>query len=105
MRNSNPLPIPVKRAFRKLGSDIKTARLRRRITQKLLSERAWISRITLNKIEKGNPNTSIKSYALVLFSLGMIDKLKNLVDPKDDLIGLQLEEENLPKRIRHSKKD
>jgi hypothetical protein len=34
----------------------------------------------------------------------MADRLADLVDPKNDPVGLQLEEENLPKRIRGSSK-
>lgn len=47
-------PIPVKQALRKLGKDIRNARLRRRISTAVMAERASISRTTLNRIEKGN---------------------------------------------------
>jgi hypothetical protein len=30
----------------------------------------------------------------------MADRLADLVDPKNDPVGLQLEEENLPQRVR-----
>jgi len=40
----------------------------------------------------------------VLFVLGMIERLADLADPKNDALGLQLEEENLPVRIRLSHK-
>ena len=40
------------------------------------------------------------SYATVLFVMGMADRLAISLDPKNDPVGLQLEEENLPKRIR-----
>jgi hypothetical protein len=36
----------------------------------------------------------------VLFILGMTDRLAELADVRSDEVGLQLEEENLPKRIR-----
>lgn len=68
----------------------------------LLAERASISRTTLSKIEKGNPQVSLESYAIVIFVLGMIDRLADLVDVKYDELGLTLEEEHLPQRIRHS---
>lgn len=58
--------------------------------------------MTLIRIEKGDPRVSIGSYAAVLFVLGMIDKLGDLADPGRDAVGLQLEEEQLPKRIRRS---
>ena len=44
------LPIPVKKALGKLGNDIRTARIRRRITMSLMSQRASISRTTLISI-------------------------------------------------------
>lgn len=94
------LPLPVLNALRKLGQDICDARRRRRITMKLLAERANISRKTLARIEKGDHATSLGSYASVLFSLGMANKLADLADAKHDLTGRQIEDENLPKRVR-----
>ncbi|WP_281301221.1 MULTISPECIES: hypothetical protein [unclassified Iodidimonas] len=98
------LPIPVRRALRKLGADIRDARRRRRIPTTVMAERAMISRMTLNKIEKGEPSVSLGMYATVLFVLGMTDRLSDLVDPKHDAIGLSLEDELLPQRIRKPKK-
>ena len=56
-------PIPVVRALRKLGHDIRDARRRRRIPVTILAERASISRMTLNKIEKGDAGVYIGNYA------------------------------------------
>ncbi len=95
------MPIPVKRALRKLGRDIKDARKRRRITMSLLSERASISRTTLTRIEKGSSGVSLGYYASVLFVLGLIHRLADLADVRHDELGLILEEEHLPQRIRH----
>ena len=100
MKKKVNLPIPVLRALRKVGNDINIARRRRRITIKLMAERAGISRATLSKIEKGDPTTSIGAYASVLFVLGMIERLGDLVDDAHDLTGRQLDEERLPERIR-----
>jgi DNA-binding XRE family transcriptional regulator len=93
------LPIPVKSALRKLGSDIRDARLRRRIPVAVMAQRAYISRTTLVKVEKGNPGVAMGTYAAVLFALGMIDKLRELASARSDEVGLALEEERLPKRI------
>ncbi len=97
---STRLPIPIQRALSILGNDIRNARRRRRIPCALLAERASISRTTLVKIEKGEPGVSLGAYAHVLMSLGLIDRLSSLADPKQDEIGLMLEEERLPQRIR-----
>lgn len=97
-------PIPVRRALRKLGQDIRDARLRRRIPTEILAQRASISRMTLYKIENGDPNVSMESYATVLFVLGLIDRVSELADASEDTLGRQLEEERLPKRVRLPRK-
>lgn len=96
-------PIPVIRALRKLGHDIRDARRRRRIPTAILAQRASISRTTLNKVEKGDANVSLGIYTTVLFVLGMADRVADLADPRHDSVGLALEEENLPQRIRLSR--
>lgn len=93
-------PIPVKRTLRKIGHDLRTARLRRRIPMKLVAERAAISRTTLTKIEKGDPSVSFGAYITVIFVLGMLSQFEKLIDPAQDEVGAALEEEKLPRRIR-----
>jgi transcriptional regulator with XRE-family HTH domain len=98
---SNPsLPLPVGRALRKLGADIRDARRRRRIPTKIMAARASISRTTLAKIERGDPGVQIGLYATVLFVLGLTDRIGDLVDIRHDKAGLELEEERLPQRVR-----
>jgi hypothetical protein len=107
MRNgqsSSRTPVPATRALRKLGHDIRDARRRRRIPVAILAERASISRMTLNKVEKGDPGVSVGTYATVLFTLGMADRLADVADPRHDTVGLELEEEHLPERIRLSRR-
>jgi transcriptional regulator with XRE-family HTH domain len=65
-----------------------------------MAERAFISRTTLDRVENGDPSVSLGIYASVLFVLGMTDRLAELADPKTDRLGLTLEEDQLPKRIR-----
>jgi DNA-binding XRE family transcriptional regulator len=101
-QSSSVLPIPVARAVRKLGHDIRNARRRRRIPVAIMAQRASISRTTLSKMEKGDSGVSLGSYATVLFVLGMVDRIADLADPKHDAVGLELAEEYLPQRIRLS---
>ncbi len=96
-------PLPVKRALKKLGNDICNARKRRRIPMQLAADRASISRATLSKIEKGDEGVSLGAYARIIFVLGMIGRLAELMDTASDTLGLELEIENLPKRIRFPK--
>jgi len=100
MRTTPSLPIPVRRALTKVGDDIRTARIRRRITTTIMAERAFIDRKTLRRVERGDPAVSLGIYAIVLFVLGLIDRLTELADVRQDEVGLQLQEEQLPKRVR-----
>jgi DNA-binding XRE family transcriptional regulator len=72
---------------------------RRRIPVAVMAQRAFISRTTLVKAEKGDPGVAMGTYAAILFALGMIDKLRELASAKLDEVGLALEEERLPKGI------
>jgi transcriptional regulator with XRE-family HTH domain len=98
-------PLPVKRALKKLGQDLRDARRRRRIPMELAAERADISRATLSKIEKGDDGVSLGAYAKVLFILGMAGRLAELADPTFDTLGMDLEAEHLPQRIRIPKNE
>lgn len=98
--SSYSLPLPARRALRKLGQDIRAARLRRRIPAAVVAERASITRMTLRKLENGDPGVSIGIVATVLFVLGMSERLGELADIRGDEQGLALDEERLPKRIR-----
>jgi hypothetical protein len=102
-RTSATLPVPVRRALRKLGGDIRDARVRRRIPMAVAAERASIGRSTLSRVEKGDPAVALGIYATVLFVLGLVDRIGDLADVRKDTTGLQLDEEHLPKRIRTPK--
>jgi transcriptional regulator with XRE-family HTH domain len=99
-RSGPSLPIPVVRALHKLGSDIRDARRRRRISTATMAQRAAISRTTLAKVEKGEPGVQFGIYATVLFVLGLTSRIGELADVRHDQAGLELEEEHLPQRIR-----
>jgi hypothetical protein len=66
-----------------------------------VADRAAISRVTLSKIEKGDPGVSFGAYAAVLQGLGLLDRLTTIADAIHDGVGLHLEEERLPQRIRY----
>jgi transcriptional regulator with XRE-family HTH domain len=100
MQPVSALPLPAKRALRKLGQDIRDARKRRRLPMELLAERARISRSTLTKVEKGDESVALGIYAAVLFALGLVEGLGNLADATGDTIGRSIDERNLPQRIR-----
>ena len=66
----------------------------------MMAERVFITRTTLRKVERGNAGVSLGIYATVLFVLGLTPRLAELADTRADEVGLQLEDERLPQRVR-----
>jgi transcriptional regulator with XRE-family HTH domain len=99
MAKPNKVPIPAKRSLYKLGNDIRDARKRRRIPTQIMAERCGITRTTLLKLEKGDPGVSIGAFVTALFVLGLLDRISELADARNDQVGLDLDDERLPKRI------
>lgn len=95
-----PAPIAVRRALTKLGADISAARRRRRLPLEVVADRVLTTRQTIARIEKGDPRVAVGTWATVLFALGLVDRLADLAAPAHDELGLALEEERLPSRIR-----
>ena len=93
------LPRAARRALAKLGEDISVARKKRRISTVSMAERAFVSRSTYAKIEKGDPTVSMGAYATVLAILGLVDGVGELADRSSDSLGLDLDEERLPQRV------
>lgn len=93
-------PAAVRRILRKLGRDIHDARRRRRLPMGVVAERAFTSRVTLQKIEAGEANVSIGIYAAVLQALGLLDGLGEIADIGRDKVGQALASVELPKRVR-----
>ena len=96
---TDTLPRAARKALVKLGEDIAVARKKRRISTMSMAERAFISRNTLYKLERGDPSVSVGSYATVLSLLSLVDKLGDVADRRDDSLGLDIEEDRLPKSI------
>jgi DNA-binding XRE family transcriptional regulator len=93
----------VRRSLAKLGSDIAIARRKRNLTTVMMAERIGSAKSTYLKVEKGDPSVSMGVYAMTLFVLGFGDTLGDVVDPRRDDIGLLLDAERLPKRVRPKK--
>lgn len=94
------LPRAARQALVKLGGDIAVARKKRRISTVSMAERAFISRGTLYKLEKGDPSVSMGIYATALSLLGLIEGLGDVADRGSDTLGLDIDEDRLPKKIQ-----
>lgn len=97
------MPLPVRRALQKFGTDIRIARLKRGFTADMMAERIGITRLTYAKVEQGNPKVGLGVYATALFILGFGTPLGDLIDQRRDDTGLLLDLERMPKRARPKK--
>ena len=92
--------VAVRNTLRKLGQDLRDARRRRSLPAGVVADRAFTSRPSLSRVEKGDPTVSIGIYASVLQALGLLDGLNQLADSSHDSVGLALANEKLPQRVR-----
>jgi transcriptional regulator with XRE-family HTH domain len=96
--------VSARRALEALGANIKTARLKRRISVKGFAERIGVSESTVARLEKGDDGVSIGTLAMACLVLGEIDRVSDFLDPGSDDTGLLLDRESLPKRIDRKRK-
>lgn len=97
-------PYQVEQALKKLGADLKTARLRRRLTTAEVGQKIGTSRFVVVNAEEGKPSTSAAVYAALLWTYGFIDRLADIIDPKSDQEGTRLALMREPARAHHSRK-
>lgn len=98
----------VLRQLQALGERMRLARLRRRISAELFSERMGVSRETLRRLEKGDPTIAMGTYMRALRVLGLDSDIDGLA--RDDELGRKLQDLALPqpqtrKRATKSKPD
>jgi DNA-binding XRE family transcriptional regulator len=91
MKSRNALlgatPYAVETALKKLGSDLKTARLRRNLTIQEAAQKIGTSRFAVADAEKGKPSANVATYAALLWAYGLTDRLSMLADPRNDEEG------------------
>lgn len=82
--------------MRALGERLRVARLRRRISTILMAERVGVSRDTLHRLEQGDPNIALGTYARILRVLGLDRDLDALAG--DDELGRKLQDQAIARQ-------
>ena len=81
-----------------LGSRLRAARLRRKLTQAVLAERVGVTLPTLRKLESGDPSTSLATVVRVLQALGLAADIDKLA--AQDELGRELQDIELKQSRR-----
>ena len=81
-----------------LGERLRTARLRRRVSQVQMAARVGVSRATIVRLEHGDPNVALGILTRALGVLGLEADLDLLAG--NDEIGRRLQDLDLPLRPR-----
>ncbi len=87
-------------ALERLGHDVRGARLRRGMAASDLAVRAGTSPSTVARLEKGDAGVAIGTLADILVALGLIERLADLIDIRNDDLGLALTAKRQPQRGR-----
>ena len=93
-------PAAVEEALQRLGRNIRTARLRRRMPQQRLAQRMGVSRFVVADIERGKPTTGVAAYVGALWALGLLTHMRGVADPDRDEEGKTLERARSPRTAR-----
>lgn len=107
MTARNPLleapPYPVEQAVKRLGENLRTARIRRNHTIEEISERIGAGRRAIMDAEKGKVSTSIGVYVALLWVYDLLPPLEDVASPVKDEQGLALEAAKARSRARKSR--
>ena len=83
-------PYPVERALKQLGTNLRTARLRRNLTIQEVAEKIGTGPRPVADAENGKVSTSAAVYVALLWAYDLLDPVRELADPAQDKEGLAL---------------
>ena len=97
-------PLPVEQALKRLGDNLRTARVRRNVTIEDVAERIGTGPRAVMDAEKGKASTGIVVYLALLWLYDLLAPLEKLADPLRDKQGLSLAAAKAPTRARKSRR-
>lgn len=93
-------PYAVEQRLVRLGADLRTARVRRKLTIADVAEKIGTGVRAIADAEKGKVSTGISVYVALLWAYGLLDHLADVADPTRDLEGQRLALSREKKRAR-----
>ncbi|WP_301102711.1 helix-turn-helix transcriptional regulator [Propionivibrio sp.] len=83
-------PYAVEQTLKRLGANLRTARLRRNLTIDDMAEKIGTGERAVADAEKGKPSTSIAVYAAMLWALDLLNQIADVAAPEKDDEGQTL---------------
>lgn len=83
-------PYPVERALRHLGTNLRTARLRRNLTIAAVADKIGTGPRPVSDAEKGKVTTSAAVYFALLWAYDLLEPMNDIANPALDDEGLAL---------------
>ena len=83
-------PYPVEQAIKRLGANLRTARLRRNLTIEEVGEKIGTGPRAVSDAEKGKVSTGVAVYTALLWAYDLLGPLYELANPALDEEGLSL---------------
>ncbi len=83
-------PYPVEQTLKRLGANLRTARLRRNLTIADMSGKIGTGQRAVADAEKGKPSTGIAVYAAMLWALDLLGQIDDVAAPENDSEGQTL---------------
>ena len=84
-------PYAVEQAIKRLGNNLRTARLRRNLTIEDIAEKIGTGPRAVRDAEKGKPSTGLVVYTALLWAYDLLEPISALANPAYDEEGLSLE--------------
>lgn len=81
-------PHPVEQALRRLGSNLRSARLARNLKLDQVAEKIGTGTRAVAAAEKGRPGTAVAVYLALLWTYDLMGPVSQLADPAADAVGL-----------------
>jgi transcriptional regulator with XRE-family HTH domain len=80
-------PYSVEMALKRLGVDLRTARLRRNLTIEEVAQKIGTGPRAVVDAEKGKPTTSVSVYTAMLWTFDLLNQLDEVARPENDEQG------------------
>lgn len=93
-------PYRVEEALTRLGANLRTARVRRKLSLQDVADKIGVGRHVVANAERGKPLTGVIVYLAMLWAYDLLDQLSEVADPARDSQGLALELASEKSRVR-----